>query len=339
MSIVSIVIPVYNIRDYLDGSVKSALAQTYKDIQIILVDDGATDGSGQICDDYAKEDFRITVIHKENGGLMSAWSEGVKAADGKYICFIDGDDWVEPDMIEKLLEHTLPGGSDEEIVSSNYIIEKKKEKKKVSHGIAPGVYENEELEKIKTRLLGEETRPVILSRCMKLISKKLIMDNLHYLNFNIKMSEDVNIMLPCLLDCKRLTVLKDSYFYHYRTVVTSMAHGYDQGLLDNIKLNHKTFLAIMKDKEIENYKEQADREYVRLLFYVAKNALRQKGMLGVKTIGEVFGKGEIAEVVKNTPVSVSEKSNKLIYAVMKSPNVIVTLAVKLILSGYDRLTN
>ena len=339
MSTVSIIIPVYNIRDYIDESVKSVINQTFKDIQIILVDDGATDGSGQMCDEYAKRDSRITVVHKKNGGLMSAWSEGVKSATGRYIAFVDGDDWVDTDMIEKLLEYTLPGGSDEEIVSSNYIIEKKNEKKKVAQALPPGVYENEALSAVKEKLLGEEMRPVILSRCMKLISKKLILDNLHYLDFRIKMAEDVNITLPCILDCKRLTVVKDGYFYHYRTIGASMAHGYNPGLLDNIKLNHKTFLGIMKDKGIQNYQQQADREYVRTLFVFTKIQLRRKGMVGVKDIGEIFGKGEIADVVRNTPVSVSDKSNKLIYAVMKSPNIVVTLAVKLVLNVYDRLTN
>jgi len=339
LSIVSIIIPVYNIRDYLDDSVKSVMEQTYKDIEIILVDDGATDGSGQMCDEFAKEDSRIKVIHKVNGGLTSAWSEGVKHATGRYVCFVDGDDWVDCDMIENLLSYTLPEGSDEEIVSSNYIIEKRNEKKKVSHPIEPGVYEGKELENLKYKLLGEENRPVILSRCMKLISRKLVLDNMHYLNFGIRMAEDLNISLPCILDANRLSVVREGYFYHYRTVNSSIAHSYDAGLLDNLKVSYKTFLEILKDKNVSNYKEQVDREYVRLLFLVVKNELRRQGFAGVKTVREVFGQGEVAEIVRNTPVEVSEKSNRLIYSVMKKPGIINTLAVKIILNTYDRLTN
>lgn len=100
--LVSVIIPVYNVEKYLNRCIKSVLGQTYKNLEIILVDDGSTDNSSQICDEYKKIDSRIIVIHKENGGLSDARNAGINKATGKYITFIDSDDSIEKDMIEYL---------------------------------------------------------------------------------------------------------------------------------------------------------------------------------------------------------------------------------------------
>ena len=100
----SIVVAVYNIEQYLHKCVESLLAQTYSNLEIILVDDGATDGSGTICDDYAEKDSRVHVIHKTNGGLSDARNVGIEAATGTYLAFVDGDDWVDTDMYMCLIQ-------------------------------------------------------------------------------------------------------------------------------------------------------------------------------------------------------------------------------------------
>lgn len=92
--LISIVVPIYNVQDYLERCIESIILQTYKNIEIILVDDGATDNSGKICDEYLKKDERIKVVHKENGGLSDARNVGKENANGKYIAFIDSDDYV-----------------------------------------------------------------------------------------------------------------------------------------------------------------------------------------------------------------------------------------------------
>lgn len=99
---ISIIIPVYDVAEYLPQCLESVCNQTYKNLEIILVDDGSTDGSGKICDEWQKKDDRIVLIHKENGGVSSARNEGLKRATGEYIGFVDADDWLEPDMYEKL---------------------------------------------------------------------------------------------------------------------------------------------------------------------------------------------------------------------------------------------
>lgn len=97
------IVPVYNAEEYLNECVNSLLQQTVTDIEIILVDDGSTDNSSDICDDYAKMDNRVEVIHKSNGGLSSARNAGLEIAKGRYVGFIDSDDWVSQEMIEVLL--------------------------------------------------------------------------------------------------------------------------------------------------------------------------------------------------------------------------------------------
>ena len=100
---VSMILPIYNVEDYLEKCVESVRNQTYKNLQIILVDDGAKDSCPQICDRLAQEDSRIKVIHKENGGLSSARNAGYKAADGDYLMYIDSDDVIKPDIVEKCI--------------------------------------------------------------------------------------------------------------------------------------------------------------------------------------------------------------------------------------------
>lgn len=96
--LISIIVPVYNVESYLEQCIDSILAQSYKNLEIILVDDGSTDRSGDICDRYAEKDSRIHVVHKANGGLSSARNAGLKICHGDYLGFVDSDDYIDPDM-------------------------------------------------------------------------------------------------------------------------------------------------------------------------------------------------------------------------------------------------
>lgn len=100
--LISVIVPVYNVEKYLKKCLDSIINQSYKNIEIILVDDGSNDTSGKICDEYEKKDERIKVIHKKNGGLSDARNVGIEESKGEYICFIDSDDYIEPNMIEDL---------------------------------------------------------------------------------------------------------------------------------------------------------------------------------------------------------------------------------------------
>lgn len=102
MELISIIVPIYNVEKYLRKCIDSILSQTYTNLEIILIDDGSTDGCGKICEEYAKKDNRILSIHKENGGLPDARNAGLKVFKGDYVVFIDSDDFIEPQAIELL---------------------------------------------------------------------------------------------------------------------------------------------------------------------------------------------------------------------------------------------
>lgn len=111
-TLVSIVIPVYNVEKYLRKCIESVLNQTYKNIQIILVNDGSTDNSPALCDEYKQMYDKVEVIHKSNGGLPDARNAGLKRAKGEYVGFIDSDDWIEPNMVEHLLHNIIEYDAD-----------------------------------------------------------------------------------------------------------------------------------------------------------------------------------------------------------------------------------
>lgn len=101
--LISVIVPVYNVEEYLPRCVDSILAQTYENLEVILVDDGTKDNAGLLCDQYAQKDARIKVIHKTNGGLSSARNAGIDIAKGDYLAFVDSDDWIEPDAYEVMM--------------------------------------------------------------------------------------------------------------------------------------------------------------------------------------------------------------------------------------------
>ena len=110
--LISVVVPIYNVDKYLDRCVESIIKQTYTNLEIILVDDGSSDNSPQICDNWNVKDKRIKVIHKENGGLSDARNVGLSFATGEIISFIDSDDWIEHEMFEKMLNRKKKDNSD-----------------------------------------------------------------------------------------------------------------------------------------------------------------------------------------------------------------------------------
>ena len=99
----SIIVPVYNVEQYLENCINSVLNQSFRNFQLILVDDGSKDSSGEICDRFAQKDRRVKVIHKPNAGVSAARNTGIDIAAGQFICFIDSDDWIESDFVIKVI--------------------------------------------------------------------------------------------------------------------------------------------------------------------------------------------------------------------------------------------
>lgn len=119
MKKVSVIVPVYNVENYLDKCVKSICSQIYQNLEIILVDDGSTDSSAEMCDAYAIADARVKVIHKKNGGLADARNVGIEHAKGEYLLFIDSDDWIHQELVEKTI--AIAEKEDTDVVIFDYV--------------------------------------------------------------------------------------------------------------------------------------------------------------------------------------------------------------------------
>lgn len=131
MTKISIIVPVYNVENYLDRCISSILNQTYSDFELILIDDGSPDSSPAMCDKYARENEKIKVIHKENAGPSSARNRGLELAQGEYVLFVDSDDFVEPEYIETLVTPAESGTADM-VVSNAFLLDKGADKAPIS---------------------------------------------------------------------------------------------------------------------------------------------------------------------------------------------------------------
>ncbi|MBQ9991356.1 MAG: glycosyltransferase family 2 protein [Lachnospiraceae bacterium] len=318
--LISVIIPVYNVESYLDKCINSVLNQTYPDLEIILVDDGSTDSSGRLCDDYGKKDGRVRVIHKKNGGLMSAWMAGVREAKGEYFSFVDSDDWIELNMFEELA--ALLSGNAKEMVCSNYLIEKPNASVPVIQSMKPGVYERKAIEEeLFPHLLGEEVRRIHSSRCMKLISRDLILENLKFCNPALTMGEDMNIILPAILDAERIVVMEKGLYYHYRFVDSSMAHKYNPRLYEKVYLLYYTLQKVLEGKKAEKQMlKNLKKEYIFLLFLVMKNELRGPKEGCNERLKEMIEEAREEEELRRIRVSIRGKANLLLYFIWKNPS-------------------
>lgn len=339
--LISIVVPVYNVKEYLKKCVASLKAQTYAQFEVVLVDDGSTDGSGELCDRLAAHDARIHVIHKENGGLISAWKAGAGESRGAYLSFVDSDDWVDTEMLQEMAAHLT--GSEREIVASDYVIERDDGSRQfVYQQLTPGTYDRKALEEqVIPELLGREQRYVTISRCMKLISRKLILDNCPYSDESITLGEDTTIMLPALLDCERLVVMDHKAYYHYYYNRESMIHKYSRGLAENVMHLMKIVNRILAEKVTDeallaDLQEKANREAVLLYLLILKNEARGNPEGYFENIRVFCNRPDVKALVRGTQVSVREPANRLLYLVLKSPTALHVRMLRLAMKVYYR---
>ena len=341
--LVSIIIPVYNVEQYLDQCMETVLGQTYFNLDIILVDDGSKDKSSKMCDEYAAQDKRVQILHKENGGLISAWMAGVNNAFGEYLVFVDSDDWIEKNMVEELVQYAT--GSSAEIICSNYIIEKteKQQSIKIKQFMKPGIYERDDLEReLFPVILGMEERRIHCSRCMKLISKELIQKNMQYVNAEVTMGEDLNIMFPAMIDAKRIVILEEGFFYHYRFVDASMVHKYNPKLHEKIRILGNALQKSI-DKKINDlieknmYLEGLKKEYIFLMFIVLKNELRGPGNMLISRIQKILNSAKEEMKLDEVKIEVSGRANKLLYFIWQKPNAIRVTLGRMAIKVFDRM--
>lgn len=266
---ISVIIPIYNVEECLRHCVDSVISQKFTDLEIILVDDGSTDGCPGICDEYAKADSRIKVIHKPNGGLMSAWKCGLSQACGEYIGFVDSDDWIDEDMYETLYSLIRDTGAD--IVTASLIREFDDRSEKERVFPAQGYYDRAQIEaQIYPRLISMGTmmdRFITPNRVTKLFKAELLRRNAKYCDERISLGEDFVAVFSCLCDAQSIYITDSFFPYHYRIRGTSIMGAYNPKFYRQSVLLNETLRAIAKDKDVYDFSSQLDNDLISLAFY------------------------------------------------------------------------
>lgn len=220
--LISVIVPIYGIERYIGICIESILNQTYQKLEVILVDDGSPDRSPELCDLYARKDGRIKVVHKENGGLVSARKAGLQASTGQYVGYVDGDDWIEPQFYASLVKAMLEFDAD--IVVSGMSRDLFSTSSKIYSKIPAGNYEGERLIKLKQNMLtfGKFSRIGISTYVWnKLFKREMLLPYQMEVDESISIGEDAAVTYPYLMACDRVSVV-DNCLYHYRQREDSM---------------------------------------------------------------------------------------------------------------------
>lgn len=243
MPLVSVVVPIYNVELYLKECVDSILSQTYKNIEVILVDDESPDLCGKICDDYAAMDGRIKVVHKKNGGLSDARNAGMKVATGDLITFVDSDDYISKDFVKILFEAMSENNSD--IAIANMKRTSRRDDKNTVIDWKVSSYKNEDA--LIRMLYGT---PFGTSACGKLFKRSLFTG----VEFPYgKFSEDLFTIYKTILKSENVTYVGfDGYFYYYRDEGSIVVSGYKEKHLEALDAIDDIVRAVKGKTQFDN---------------------------------------------------------------------------------------
>lgn len=220
--LISVIVPIYKIDKYLGICIESLLNQTYTNLEIILVDDGSPDRCPEICDLYASKDSRIKVIHKRNGGLVSARKAGILAATGSLIGYVDGDDWVGPGFYHSLF--CSISESDADIAIAGFSRDLFSSTKNILNAIPSGVYEGQALDDIKSKMISEGDfyhHGITTYLWNKLFKREIIIHYQLQMDEKITIGEDAATTYLAIMKSQKI-VISDNCAYHYRQREDSM---------------------------------------------------------------------------------------------------------------------
>ena len=249
--LISVIIPIYNVEPYLRQCLDSVVNQTYRNLEIILVDDGSPDNCGAICDEYAQKDSRIIVIHKQNGGLSAARNDALKLVTGTWISFVDSDDWCELDLYEKAIAHAEMSNADIVIYSTYKGSLKEAGAETRIHPFDMN-FETEDKEilfQLQLSVLSRKYTPYSKAQPWsmglpwdKLYKASFICDNGLSFPENVKAHED-RIFNICAFQYAKKVSFFDSPLYHWRMNPISIGHKYTP---NRVKINEEIYREYFK---------------------------------------------------------------------------------------------
>lgn len=276
--VISVIVTAYNVEPYLRQCLDSLLAQTFEAIEFLVVDDGSTDGSGQICDEYEKRDQRIRVIHRPNGGPSAARNAGIEVARGEYIGYVDGDDWIEPEMYEQMYHACRESNAQMAICSYRHHGEGAQE----MHPTGKKLELTRE-QAMELYIMGDPQYHIYHAVWSKLFHRSII-QNLRFQEGH--KSEDI-MYTTCALGKVEKCVFLDDLYYNYRTDRTgSIMNTYleERRFQDEIPFSREQ-IAYLKGLGMEELSDKASYQfYRRLLFYYIDFRKRKMKSAGKKII-------------------------------------------------------
>ncbi|WP_304033095.1 glycosyltransferase family 2 protein [Ruminococcus bromii] len=293
---ISLIVPCYNIRKYLPRCIESILAQTYKNLEIILISDGSTDGTDEVIREYAKKDSRIIPIFKQNSGVSDTRNRGLDIATGDYIGFVDGDDYIEPEMYETLLKNAIENNADISHCGYQMVFPSR-----VDYYYNTGKKVIQDNKKgIRDIIVGDYVEP---SPCIK-IYRKNIVNNLR-MPINIKINEDVLFNFYAFVNSKK-SVYEDLPFYHYilRKGSAATSKINQNKLFDPVRVRKEIFEYSLKnlDNEIQSVAYSSYLNSIINLYRVVSNSklkeYKEESFILKGQIKEIKGKFMLSKRIK-----------------------------------------
>lgn len=258
---VSVVVPVYNVEKYLQRCLDSILNQTYPNIEIILVNDGSTDTCSAICGRFKKERPDIIYVEKENGGLVSAWMEGLKFVSGEYICFVDSDDFLASDYVYSLID-ALEQDVDMVCMSCIRHFDNGVENYFHINSIPAGTYDvNDDL---KSRIISDQGatfRAIATCRWAKIIRTELVLKYSQYCSEQISYGEDQQLTIGIMTACRKIKII-DEYKYFYQFNQNSIVNSYKKELWKKVLLLMETIRNIPNISDIPEFEKQINTQFL-----------------------------------------------------------------------------
>lgn len=263
---VSVIVPIYNKELYLEDCLNSIINQTLKSIEIILVDDGSTDNSKKICEQYLNDE-RVSYYYQKNEGLAAARQTGINVSKGEYIGFIDGDDWIDLDMYEKMYGKAKEYNADVVFCNRMY----NNDAYRPSKDLPTGYYDRKRiLSEVLPKSLAYigkrgEKRSIGWSNCRRIYKRQMLEENNIAFDRRFRRSQDLQLTFESMLCAEGFYHMGDDYFYHARPVQDSLARGYTKNMWNlYVPLIERLY------KDTENFKEVdlMDQMHLRAFFFV-----------------------------------------------------------------------